>query len=214
MAEEKFGVREGLMAFAGLAMLIGLGARLSGCAEENGRAQNAAEEQGEVAAINDVPPPAQQEVAPQNDGYEGSDWIKREQVDPMTDEKSVYFLLGYSPRIMVVCLGGGSVGLSLDVEGLLGRTNFPKLRQMVGDQATYAPINMLVRLDDAKPSSQEWSLHLSKEFIKPQGDGVEFFKSLRGHERLVIRPDQLGNYSYDIKGADSVYEEMAAACKS
>ena len=33
MAEEKFGVREGLMAFAGLAMLIGLGARLGGCSD-------------------------------------------------------------------------------------------------------------------------------------------------------------------------------------
>lgn len=161
-----------------------------------------------------APPLSQQEAVPQNDGYAGSDWIKREQVDPMTDKKSVYFLLGYSPRIMVVCLGGGSVGLSLDVEGLLGRTNFPKLREMVGSQATYAPINMLVRLDDAKPSSQEWSLHLSKEFIKPQGDGVEFFKSLRGHGRLVIRPDQLGTYSYDIKGVDSVYEEMVGACKA
>lgn len=33
MAEEKFGVREGLMAFAGLAALIGFGVRLSGCDE-------------------------------------------------------------------------------------------------------------------------------------------------------------------------------------
>lgn len=155
----------------------------------------------------------QKDAVPQNDGYAGSDWRKRERVDAMTDEKSVYFLLGYSPKIMVVCLGGGSVGLSLDVEGLLGRTNFPKLREMVGGQATYAPINMLVRLDDAKPSSQEWSLHLSNEFIKPQGDGVEFFKSLRGHSRLVLRPDQMGTYSYDIRGADSVYGEMVAACK-
>lgn len=202
------------MAFAGLAVLVGLGARLSGCAEKNGQAQNAADKQGEIAPITDPSPPAQREVAPQSDGYAGSDWIKREQVDSMTDEKSVYFLLGYSPRIMVVCLGGGSVGLSLDVEGLLGPTNFPKLREMVGGQATYAPINMLVRLDNAKPSSQEWSLHLSKEFIKPQGDGVEFFKSLRGHSRLVLRPDQMGTYSYDIKGADSVYREMVAACKS
>jgi hypothetical protein len=168
----------------------------------------------ETAPINDAPSPSLPDVAPQNDGYAGSDWIKREQIDPMTDEKSVYFLLGYSPRIMVVCLGGGSVGLSLDVEGLLGRTNFPKLREMVGSQATYAPINMLVRLDDAQPSSQEWSLHLSKEFIKPQGDGVEFFKSMRGHKRLVIRPDQMGTYSYDITGANSVYEEMLATCKS
>ncbi len=156
----------------------------------------------------------QKDAAPQNDGYAGSDWRKRERVDAMTDEKSVYFLLGYSPKIMVMCLGGGSVGLSLDVEGLLGRTNFPKLREMVGGQATYAPINMLVRLDDAKPSSQEWSLHLGKEFIKPQSDGVEFFKSLRGHSRLVLRPDQMGTYSYDISGADSVYEEMVVACKS
>ncbi len=200
------------MAFAGLALLIGLGARLSGCTEENAQAPSAAEEKGEVAPINDAPLPVQQEVAPQNDGYAGSDWIKREQVDPMTDEKSVYFLLGYSPRIMVVCLEGGSVGLSLDVEGLLGRTNFPKLRQMVGGQATYAPINMLVRLDDAKPSSQEWSLHLAKEFIKPEGDGVEFFKSLQGHSKLVLRPDQMGTYSYDIRGAESVYREMVVAC--
>lgn len=176
--------------------------------------EEAQEGQQEVAPINGDSPSPQQEVVPKNDGYSSSDWIKRERVDPMTDEKFVYFLLGYSPRIMVMCLQGGSVGLSLDVEGLLGQTNFPKLRQMVGDQATYAPINVLVRLDDAKPSSQEWSLHLRKEFIKPQNDGVEFFKSLRGHERLVIRPDQMGTYSYDITGAETVYREMLDACKS
>lgn len=45
VTEEKFGVREGLMAAVGLVMLIGLGARLSGCTEDDARSQDTAGQQ-------------------------------------------------------------------------------------------------------------------------------------------------------------------------
>lgn len=143
--------------------------------------------------------------------YENTNWVRRENIDPMTDERHLSYDLGNSPKLFVLC-ADNKIQAGVSFQGLLVNTNIPALKTMVGNLADYSPITVLVRLDEAQPYNSNWKIHLDQEFIKPKEDGENLAEILRGHTRFAIKPDQMNSYVFDIEGYDGVYGEMSEYC--
>lgn len=175
-------------------------------AEQSRLAEKAERQSAELAEE------AEQKNAQAAADFENSDWKRIEEIDEMTDEKSVRYELG-SREMYVSCSGGKEVSFKLRLDDMLDGTRFSKLNELVGSYGSSAPANVMIRFDGATPFTEEWSLNFKSEYIEPS-DASGFFEKMRGKRKMALKIDGISfTRTYNISGSEIVYKDIKSNCR-
>jgi hypothetical protein len=175
-------------------------------AEQSRLAEKAERQSAELAEE------AEQKIAKAESDFENSDWKRIEEIDEITDKKTIRYELGY-PKIIINCEDRDAI-LRIDIkdEPLEG-TRFLTLQKMVGNYTSDLPVEVLIRLDREAPITQEWSINVKSKYLKSSGF-EDYSVKMLGKSKMAVRVPSLSaaTHTYDISGFDYIYKKMTNEC--